>query len=359
MPAFIDHVVMSLSQDDNNPVKKSILQTVARITESDSPKHEGGQSYGALCRIFDSMPLTLDGSRFRELQEKYLLLMNAASQKTSAAGKNSGLRFHSQEFLRELLKECSQEIMNPNGELNDILVKALKLDAVDIDPKLKSKALVFSFVHTLQVGISESIRDLIMVNAAKKHKITVTNKKPLDDILAAANLPEGTPARKAADAAWKAIGEATEKQRVIDKEVTDLLNIIQTNFENPQDYVKIHKQNIFHFIQNYVLSGHTKKWNDDFVKIFRDPAILLNITASLSIFSSDTETIGDVLLQYIAKNYPEETRNAVEKISTHEKVLKNDGTKRLAKVSKLIPAEVDEKQLHSSASSSATTKRPG
>jgi hypothetical protein len=346
MTAFIDYLVNCISQE-SNPVKDAIQRAIARIAEIDSPKSEGSQSYGALCRIFDKVPLTLEHKHFRELQGKYLELMKLASQTIPKEKKNNYLNIKCQEFTRELVKDCSQQILNANGQLDETLTAVMQLDAVNIDAKLKLKALIYAFVHHLHSGISESIRDIIFVEAASKNKIKITdNKNPLQDIMTALRLPDENPARKAGDSAWKDIEEATGRQRIIDNEIPIILNEIQKQHENVHGYLDVYNQNIFLFLQNYIRSGHTTKWNTNFINILRDPEIIKTVKPRLSIFKLDREVIGEVLLQYIVKRFPEETRNATKKIASRGGEITYSAFERLEQIKKLVPHGATSVSIH-------------
>jgi hypothetical protein len=340
MPAFIDYVIQCISDEDKNPVKDAMQLTIKRIGKIDSPKSEGGQSYGALCRIFDKAPLTVEKQRFLELQKKYLELMTLAALQMPKGKKNHQLSVRSEEFTRELLKDCSQEILNADGQLEETLTAVLKLDSVDIDSKLKSKALIYSFVHHLLAGISESVRGIIFAEAAAKNNIKITdNNNPLKDIMAGSSLLEGSPGRKSSDAAWKDIEKFTNRQRIIDSEIPVLLNQLQDQYENIQSYLNTQSHNITVFLQNYIHAGFSTKVNTDFIKILHDPVIMKTITPRLSIFKLDRDVIGEVLLQYLAEHYPQETKDAAKRIAFTSRGMSSNERKRLEHVAKSIPDE--------------------
>jgi hypothetical protein len=350
MPAFIDYLVKCISDEDKNPLKDAIQQAIKRIAEIDSPKGESGQSYGTLCRIFDKVPLTLEKQRFRELQNKYLELMKFAVVQIPNGKKNHQLSIRCQEFTRELLKDCSQEILNAYGQLEETLTAVMKLDSLTIDSKLKLRALIYSFVHHLLAGISESVREIIFVEAATKNNINITdNKNPMQDIMAASRLHEGSPGRKAGDAAWKDIEEATNRQRIIDGEIPVILNKIQTQYEDIKSYLNTYNHNIFVYLQNYIHAGYTTKLNTDFIKILRDPVIMQTVTPRLSLFKLDRDIIGDVILQYLAEHYPEEIRDAAKKIVFSTTSMSNNQRERLEQVAKLIRSEAKAEASSSSA----------
>jgi hypothetical protein len=328
MPEFVERLKTWVAKDE----KQSILKLMKVI--QDFEPSQGAMAYGSLCRIFDTVPFELDAKILMSMKEKYQDLSVLFAQQNPDAQTNLAITFKLEQFLRELLKECCIHVLNNDGRVEGEIDTILQLQSMQVmTAELRSKAIIFSLIHYLEMGVSASVQQDLFTAIAKEHTIDISHSSdPLQAIISADVSGKSSGAR-----AYQAAQNVLATQRLIHERAQVILNTVLETYPTVRPYVNIQSNLALAFLNNYMKHGYVEQINNAFLKECPDLKLKAAIKEGQSFFKRDLGVVGDAILEYIAEHYPEELKHTVRRLSLqHSPPMKEAAMERLRTLSKCI-----------------------
>jgi len=274
-----------------NAITAALSKTKKKAADVKIEEKEAGQNFGILCRLFDNTPPCVKEGKFKQLQNKYCELIAILHKQPSKKNERI-LGTQIDFFAMELFKECTANLLNENGELQNELSQLLLLDSINMTNDQRTNALIFSYVHCLQMAIVDSIRDKAMLDIAKKYDIHAGDGNVMSAINSMQHLEAG---RKA----LKEIQESLENQRQLDRKI----QICFDDIDNIKAIFEAQKSAVIAFVQTYILVGHTQQMNAAFIEKAKDGSLTKSTFSFTSLFEEEQDTVGNKILKYIMKNH--------------------------------------------------------